>query len=96
MLKSFVRMSDQDFKNFADMQNIKSKSFKILSKSCQEEKCLLTYSISYQTTNGDQVQFSSEVKKTAELVKTGSNWLISEVSNIQTFHESLEPLNGLE
>ena len=96
MLQSFENMSDLDFEKFADMKNIKSESFKILSKSCQSSKCFITYSISYLTKTDDKATFSSEVKKIAELVQVDNKWLIADVGNIKTYHESLEPINPLE
>ena len=96
MLQSFENMSDEDFAKFADMKNIKQDSFKILSKSCQEKKCFITYSLSYYTQKDDKNQFSSEVKKIAEMVLVDNKWLIADVSNIKTYHESLEPINPLE
>lgn len=96
MLQSFENMSDEDFTKFADMQNIKADSFKILSKSCQEKKCFITYSVSYLTSKDGKRQFSSEVKKIAEMSLLDGKWLIADVSNIKTYHESLEPINPLE
>jgi hypothetical protein len=98
MLQSFENMTDEDFAKFADMKNIKSESFKILSKSCQEKKCFLTYSVGYMTKDkeGDKVQFVSEVKKIAEMIQVEKKWLISDVSNIKTYHESKEPISPLE
>ena len=96
MLQSFENMAAEDFEKFADMKNIKMDSFKILSKSCQDKKCFMTYSVSYLTKADDKVQFSSEVKKIAEMVQVDNKWLISDVSNIKTYHESMEPINPLE
>lgn len=96
MYQSFENMSDEDFEKFADMRNIKADSFKVLSKSCQEKTCFITYSISYLTKEGDKTQFTSEVKKIAEVVQVEKKWLIADVSNIKTYHESLEPINALE
>ena len=96
MLQSFENMAAEDFEKFADMKNIKMDSFKILSKSCQDKKCFMTYSVSYLSKADDKVQFSSEVKKIAEMVQVDNKWLISDVSNIKTYHESLEPINPLE
>jgi hypothetical protein len=96
MLQSFENMPEDDFQKFADMRNIKSESFKVLSKSCQEKKCFLTYSIAYLTKENDKPTFTSEVKKIAELVEVDNKWLIADVSNIKTYHESLEPINPLE
>lgn len=96
MLQSFENMSDEDFAKFADMRNIKSESFKILSKSCQEKKCFLTYSVGYLTKKDDKTVTSSEVKKIAEMIQVEKKWLIEDVSNIKTYHENLEPINPLE
>jgi len=93
MLQSFENMSDEDFEKFADMRNIKAENFKILSKSCQEKKCYVTYSIAYLTKKDDKAQTISEVKKIAEMLQVENRWLISDVSNIKTYHENLEPLN---
>lgn len=96
MRQSFENMAEEDFQKFADMKNIKSKSFKVLSKSCQEKKCFITYSVGYLTKQGDKSIFNTEVKKIAELVEIEKKWLIEEISNIKTYHESLEPINPLE
>lgn len=95
MKQSFEIMSDEDFNKFADLRSIRSDSFKILSKSCQEKKCFVTYSVAYKTKN-EEASFSSEVKKIAELVLIEGKWLIADVSNIKTYHESLEPISALE
>jgi hypothetical protein len=96
MLQSFENMPEEDFEKFADMRNIKSESFKILSKSCQDKKCFLTYSIGYLTKKDDKTVTTSEVKKIAEMVQVENKWLIEDVSNIKTYHENLEPINPLE
>jgi hypothetical protein len=92
MRQSLENISDEDFSQFADLRNVKKDSFKVLSRSCQEKNCFLTYSISYSTVGKDQNTFNSEVKKIAELVNEDGKWLIADVSNIKTYHESMEPL----
>lgn len=96
MRQSFENISEEEFTKFADMRNIKKDSFKILSKSCQEKKCFITYSIGYQTMADNKTVHTSEVKKIAEIQNENGKWLIAEVSNIKTYHESLEPINPLE
>ena len=96
MKESLENMSEEDFNKFADLKNIDRNSFKILSKSCQEKKCFVTYSIAYTTKAEDKATFTSEVKKIAEVLNVDGKWLISDVSNIKTYHESLEPINPLE
>lgn len=96
MKEQLVKISDEDFLQFADLRNMEKDSFKVLSKSCQGENCSITYSISYKTKQNDKNVFSSEVKKIAELSLVSGNWLIADVTNIKTYHESLEPINDLQ
>lgn len=95
MKQSFEIMSDEDFDKFADLRNVQKDSFKVLSKSCQEKKCFVTYSIAYKT-KGDGANFLSEVKKIAEMLLVNNKWLIADVSNVKTYHESLDPISPLE
>jgi 2-oxo-4-hydroxy-4-carboxy--5-ureidoimidazoline (OHCU) decarboxylase len=95
MRQSLENVSDEEFQKFADLRNVQRDSFKVLSKSCQEETCFLTYSISYKTKQEEKDAFASEVKKIAELRLISGKWLISDVTNIKTYHESLEPINAL-
>lgn len=95
MKQSLENISDEEFTKFADMRGVKKDSFKILSRSCQEKTCYLTYSVSYRTLDDkdEKTAYSSEVKKIAEIVNENGKWLIADVSNIKTYHESLEPIN---
>lgn len=95
MKQSLENISDEEFTKFADMRGVKKDSFKVLSRSCQEKTCYLTYSVSYRTLDDkDQnTAYNSEVKKIAEVVNENGKWLIADVSNIKTYHESLEPIN---
>lgn len=87
---SIESMDDDDFEKFADLRKYKRESFRIISKSCQEKKCYLTYALSFKTIPDKQATWSSEVKKIVELQWIGSKWLIADVSNIKTYHESME------
>lgn len=93
LLAAFEAMTDEEFEKFANMQNIRPDSFKVLSKSCQDTKCIMTYSIGYTTKSEDKAIFASEVKKIAEVIQVDDKWLVSDVTNVKTYHESLEPLN---
>ena len=96
MKQSLENVSNEDFEKFADLRNVKKDSFKVVSKSCQEKKCFITYAVAYQTMNEEKTTFTSEVKKIAEVVNEDGKWLIADVSNIKTYHEALEPINPLE
>jgi hypothetical protein len=93
MRQSLENISDDDFKKFSDLRSINKESFRVLSKSCQNNTCFLTYSVSYNTNQNGEKMFSTEVKKIAEIVNENGRWLISDVTNIKTYHESLETLN---
>ncbi|MFA5583645.1 MAG: hypothetical protein WDA09_05470 [Bacteriovoracaceae bacterium] len=92
MKENLEAMTDEDFAKFSDLRNTKRSSFKILSKSCQEEKCFLTYSLGYNTSD----EFATEVKKIAEMTQVEGKWYIEDISNIKTYHESIKPINPLE
>lgn len=96
MRLGFENMPEEDFKKYADLRNFKKQSFKVLSKSCQEKRCFLTYLVSFQTLKGEKTEFTTEVKKIAELNLVEGKWLIADVSNIKTYLEALEPINPLE
>ncbi len=96
MRQSMENITDEEFKKFSDLRNVQKDSFKILSKSCQEKQCFITYSITYSTKSDDQSHFLTDVKKIAEVLSVEGKWLIADVSNVKTYHEALEPINPLE
>lgn len=96
MRQSLENVSDEEFETFADLRNVQKDSFKVLSKSCQENQCFVTYSITYKTKDGNEATFVSEVKKIAELLQNEGKWLIADVTNIKTYHEAMRPINPLE
>lgn len=89
-------LSPEEFGQVVDLTNIKKGSLKIITESCTEDKCTMTYTINYFTMESDKKVFDTEVKKIAEIEKVGDEWLISDVSNVKTYHDSLEPINTLE
>lgn len=88
--------SEEEFQKFADMRNMKQESFRILSKSCMEKKCFITYAIAYRSKQDDKATSATEVKKIAELQQVDGKWLIADVSNVKTYVEALEPISPLE
>lgn len=89
MRLSLEAMDDHDFEQFADLRQYKRESFRIISKACQEKKCYVTYSLSYRKTpQAGSIEWSSEVKKIVEILWIEGKWLIADVSNIKTYHES--------
>lgn len=96
MKESLENISDEEFNQFADLRNVERESFKVLSKSCQEHKCFVTYSLMYKTKKEEKDAYSSEVKKIAEVQLVDGKWLIADVTNIKTYHESNIPINAME
>ncbi len=88
--------SDEEFAKFSDLRKMKKDSFKILTKSCQEKQCFITYSVAYKTNEDDKTVYTTEVKKIAELQNIEGKWLIADVSNVKTYVEAIEPINPLE
>lgn len=89
---SIESMDDADYEKFADLRQYKRESFRIISKSCQEKRCYVTYALSYRTAPDKKATWASEVKKIVELQWVEGKWLIADVSNIKTYHESVEAI----
>lgn len=92
MRLSLEAMDDKDFNLFADLRQYKKNSFRIISKSCQEKKCYITYALSYRQAPAGKTLWSSEVKKIVEVHWVDGKWLIADVSNIKTYHEAAESI----
>lgn len=86
----------EEFVKSTEVKNVKTNSFQVVAKSCEEKKCSITYNVSYETKTEKEASFSSEVQKIAQMVLIEDKWLIAEVNNVKTFHESLEPINPLQ
>lgn len=89
---SLEAMTDEEFSKFSDLRAFKRDSFKVLSKNCQEKRCYLTYSLGYHQSADGKKTWSSEVKKIAEVQSVEGKWLISDVSNLKTYHEASLPI----
>jgi hypothetical protein len=88
-------LAEEDFTKFSDLTAYQKKSFKIVSKTCQDKKCFITYTLSYSSMEKDKAVAKSESKKIAEVVLVEGKWLIAEVSNLKTYVESLAPIEPL-
>jgi hypothetical protein len=89
---SLENLSDEEFQKFTGLENLNKNSVKILNRSCNNDVCYLTYTMSYKTTS-DNNTFEAEVKKIAELRVVDNKWLIADVSNVKTYLESLSTIN---
>jgi hypothetical protein len=94
MRLSVESMDDKDFDRFADLRQYKRDSYRVISKSCQEKKCYVTYALGYHKAadvgGGD---WATEVKKIVEIQWVDGQWLIADVSNIKTYHETSQNID---
>jgi len=95
LLAASVDLSDEELDG-SSLGSLSDVDVDILTKNCEEDKCIVTYIIKYKTESNGKKAFETEVKKIAEVVKEGEFWKLSDVKNIKTFHESKEPINPLE
>lgn len=86
-------LKDEDLKNFLDSTNLKKRKLKVLLKNCEGEKCFITYVVGYKQSKAEQTNFGVEVKKIAQIVRTGESWKIADVNNVKTY---IEDKKGLE
>lgn len=89
---SLEAMTEEEFSKFSDLRAFKRDTFKVLSKNCQEKRCYLTYSLGYHQDVEGKRTWNSEVKKIAEVQSVEGKWLISDVSNLKTYHEASLPI----
>ncbi len=96
MHKKIKGMNDEEFNKFAVLRNYKKRNLKILSKRVDGDKCFITYYIKYDTFKMGQKVFTSEIKKSAKLIKLDNAWKVSNVFNIKTYHDSKNPIDPLK
>jgi DNA-binding Xre family transcriptional regulator len=88
LLESIISMDEEEFKNFQEQSNVEGVKVDILSESCQELSCTITYVTKYQTKTSDGSIYGSEVRKLAELVKSDEGWRVTSVKNVKTYLEA--------
>lgn len=96
LLESISSMDEEEFKNFQEQSNVDGVKVDILSESCQDVSCTITYVTKYQTKTSDGSTYGSEVRKLAELVKGEDGWRVTSVKNTKTYLEAKEGLNPLK
>lgn len=95
MLEQIKDLGEEQFEKNTRMVNVSDVKVSILSKTCESDKCVVTYSAKYKTKNSDEGKFESEVKKIAEVKKEEEFWKLVKVTNLKTYHESSEAINPL-
>ncbi len=86
-------MSDEEFNEFVAIDQLKKRKLVISNKSCENNKCYLTYLLSYNTIEDGQKAFQTDTKKIAEISNTESGWKISKITHLKTFHDSKQEID---
>jgi hypothetical protein len=86
-------MDEEEFEDFNKLPNVKNAKVKVLSKTCDNDTCTLTYLVSYNIYENNKNAFETEVKKIAEMEKEGDEWKITDVSNLKTYIEAKDSIN---
>lgn len=96
MWKQISEMDEEEFQEKTRITNVENVKIKILSKNCENDKCIITYIVTYKTKSSSEKSFSTEVKKIAEVHKSEDKfWKIAKVNNLKTYHESNGPINPI-
>lgn len=95
MFSNIQKLGEEEFEKNTRMHNVTDVKIKILNKTCEDQKCVVTYIAKFKTKNNDEGKFDSVVKKIAEVHQDGEYWKVAKVTNLKTFHESIKPINPL-
>lgn len=90
-----LALSDEEFDKFTNL-DIKKPAVEILTKTCESDKCTISYVVRYDIFKNKKKTFESEIKKIAQVKKEGENWKLLSVTNIKSFYESTEPIDTLK
>ncbi len=89
---NIAEMTDEEFKNFSNMEGYKLISFNINIKKCEVDQCYLTYIVKYSISKSNELSFNAEIKKIADMRMESGSWKIADISNIKTFYDSKKPI----
>lgn len=82
-------MENAEFSEFAkEMAHVEKKRVKFNHTSCQENKCFITYTLSYDGQSEGVSVYEVEVRKIAELVQEEETWRLANISNVKSYYEA--------
>jgi len=87
-------MDEAKLKLFLDSEGLVKGRLKVTHKSCELNKCFLTYILNYKDKRSGDLDFSLEVKKIAEIEKYNESWLVNDISNVKTYINSKKEIRG--
>lgn len=86
MAAEVLDMQADEFDFFTKLKGFKKTDFKILTSNCEKRKCVIVYNLQYDEFRESKKEFSTEVKKAAEVVRdTEGFWKIVKVDNVKTY-----------
>jgi hypothetical protein len=89
MKERLEAMEDQEFEEFAkEMSHVQKKRVRFNHTSCQDDKCFITYTLSYDGKSEGVSVYGIEVRKIAELVQADESWLLANISNVKSYYEA--------
>jgi hypothetical protein len=91
LLAQLEMMDPDEFKEYSqEMSHIDSNRVRVNSSNCQEDRCSITYTVSYKAKSDEKEIFSVEVRKNAELLRSEGVWKLSSINNIKSHYEGVD------
>lgn len=81
------QMSDEDFAQYVNIEGVNKKKFKVMLSNCNEDKCFITYNLTYDEGTKSTPNSTVEVRKIAELWLEEGEWKVADVNNVKTHIE---------
>ncbi|MBD66867.1 MAG: hypothetical protein CME62_16815 [Halobacteriovoraceae bacterium] len=96
LLEKIEELNEEELKKYSNLSHVQKPKVEVLRKNCSQQRCSLTYIIRYNVVQNEKVDFKTEVKKIATVIKEDEKWKVEEVTNLKTYHEATQPINALE
>lgn len=88
LLERLNEMDEADFENYAqEMAHVDQNRIRIHSNTCDQERCSLTYTVTYDSKAEGEKIYQVEVRKIAELSKIEEVWKLSSINNVKSYYE---------
>lgn len=89
MKERLEAMEDEEFNEFAkEMEHVQKKRVRFNHTSCQDNKCFITYTLSYDGQADGVSVYGIEVRKIAELIQEEEEWKLANISNVKSYYEA--------
>jgi 5'-deoxynucleotidase YfbR-like HD superfamily hydrolase len=91
LLVQLEMMDPDEFNDYAkEMAHVDSNRVRINSSNCQEDRCSITYTVSYKSKADGKDIYTVEVRKNAELLRVDSSWKLASINNIKSHYEGTD------